>query len=406
MPDRWVVHADIDAFFANAEVLRRPELRGRPVVVGGAGVPTPDDSLGSGRGVVSSATYEARAYGVRSAMPVAQARRLCPQAVFLRGDFAYYRQLSRQFRALLADLSPVVEIVSIDEAFLDATGATRAPGPPVDLGRTLQARLLAGTGLTVSVGLATNKTVAKIASDYRKPAGLTVVAQGEAAAFLAPLPVGRLPGVGPKAQARLAAAGIRTLGALAAAPPVVLRQVFGNGGLEIALRARGVDPRPLDPGGPAKSLGHETTFDEDVDDLIRLRRVIHELADRSAAELRRKELGGRVVTLKLRHADFQTLTRQRVLAAPTDQPQPLAEAADALLTEALAGTGWRRIRLIGVRVGGLAPLARQLDLFSPRPLKEAKLSRALNALEARFGEQVVRRGSVLATPDGLPDDLL
>ncbi len=392
MAERWIAHIDLDAFFATAEVLRRPELRGRPVIVGGGQ-----------RGVVASATYEARASGVRSAMPVAQARRLCPGAVFLPGDFPYYRELSGQFRAILHDLSPTVEVASIDEAYLDATGASRQPGPPLDLARTLKARLRSETGLTASVGLAPNKTVAKIASDYRKPDGLVVVGYGEEAAFLAPLPAGRLPGVGPKAQAHLAAAGVRTLGDLAAAPATVLRQVFGNGGPEVALRSAGVDPRPLDPGSPAKSLGHETTFAEDIGDAATLRRVVHDLADQCAAGLRRREIGGRLVALKLRHADFQTTTRQRALAAATDQPRPIAEAAEALLAEALAATGWRHIRLVGVRVGGLGPLARQLDLFSPAPLREAKLSQALNALEARFGQQVVRRAATLAPPDQLDE---
>ncbi|MDP9374998.1 MAG: DNA polymerase IV, partial [Chloroflexota bacterium] len=196
MTERWIVHIDLDAFFAHAEVLRRPELRGRPVIVGG-----------QERGVVSSATYEARAAGVRSAMPIAHARRLCPQAIFLPGDFPYYRQLSGRFRAILHELSPSIEIASIDEAYLDATGTAREPGPPLTLASALKERLGGETGLTASVGLAPNKTVAKIASDLRKPNGLVVVRHGEEAAFLAPLPAGRLPGVGPKAQARLAAAG-------------------------------------------------------------------------------------------------------------------------------------------------------------------------------------------------------
>ena len=392
MAERWIAHVDLDAFFATAEVLRRPELRGRPVIVGGGG-----------RGVVASASYEARSHGVRSAMPLAHARRLCPQAVVLPGDFPYYRALAGRFRALLHDLSPIVEVASIDEAYLDATGASRAPGPPLALTGALKARLGAEVGLSASVGLAPNKTVAKIASDLRKPDGLVVVRHGEEAAFLAPLPAGRLPGVGPKAQARLAAAGLRTLGELAAAPPALLRDIFGNGGVEVALRARGVDPRALAPGGPAKSLGHETTFAEDIGDAATLRRVVRDLAERCAAHLRRRELGGRLVALKLRHADFQTLTRQRALAAATDQPRPIADAAEALLGAALAATGWRRIRLVGVRVGGLGPLARQLDLFSPAPLREAKLSQALNALEARFGRQVVRRAAALA-PAGQPDE--
>jgi DNA polymerase-4 len=358
MAERWIIHADLDAFFANAEVLRRPELRGRPVVVGG----DPD-----GRGVVSSATYEARARGVRSAMPVAHARRLCPDAVFLRGDFAHYGALSRRFGAILRDLSPTVEVASIDEAYLDATVAARDPGPPLDLAATLKARLRAELGLTASLGLAPNKTLAKIASDLEKPDGCVTVARGVGAGarFLAPLPAGRLPGVGPKAQARLAALGIRTLGDLATAPPTVLREVFGARGADLARRARGLDDRPLESGSPAKSAGHERTFGQDIADPAALRRVARELCERTAAQLRRDGLGGRVVALKLRHADFRTIGRQRALRGATDLAAPLAATAEALLAEALAATGWRRIRLLGVRVAGLGPLARQLELFDP-----------------------------------------
>jgi DNA polymerase-4 len=328
-------------------------------------------------------------------MPMGQALRLCPDAVVVRGDFPYYRELSGRFRAILDDLSPVVEAASIDEAYLDATGLERGPDPPVAVATALKARLRAETGLTASVGVATNRTVAKIASDLRKPDGLVVVGAGEEAAFLAPLAAGKLPGVGPKAQGRLAQARLSTLGDLAAAPPSVLRHLFGNGGAEIARRAGGVDSRPLEPHGPAKSLGHERTFATDIGEPGELRRIARALCDATAAELRRKELGGRVVTLKLRQADFQTITRQRALAAPTDLAGPLAEAADALLTEALAATGWRRIRLLGVRVSDLGPLARQLDLFSATPLRDARLSAALHELEGRFGARVIRRAATL-----------
>ena len=374
MAQRWIFHIDLDAFFASAEVLRRPELRGLPVIVGGAT-----------RGVVASATYEARTFGVRSAMPMAQALRLCPAAVVIKGDFPYYRALSGQFRAILDDLSPTVEAASIDEAYLDATGLERGPDPPVAAARGLKERLRAATGLTASIGVATNRTVAKIASDLRKPDGLVAVAVGGEAAFLAPLAAGKLPGVGPKAQERLATAGLRTLGELAAAPAGLLRTIFGSGGQEVAQRARGIDPRPLEPRGPTKSLGHERTFATDIGDPLALRRIARELCDATATELRRKELGGRVVTLKLRQSDFQTITRQKALSAPTDLAGPLASVADELLTEALAATGWRRIRLLGVRVSALSPLVRQLDLFSAAPLRDAKLSRAA-PLGPREGE--------------------
>lgn len=383
MAARWIVHVDLDAFFANAEVRRRPALRGQPVIVGGAL---------EGRGVVASATYAARAYGVRSAMPVAEARRRCPHAVFLRGDFTYYRELSRAFQALLRDLSPLVEVASVDEAYLDATGLAPASQPPLALVATLKRRLGAELGLTASVGLAPNKVVAKIAAEHRKPDGLVVVDQDGGAAFLAPLPVGRLPGVGPKAQAELARLGIRTIGELAAAPPWLLRDRYGRRADQVVALARGLDDRPLEPDTPVKSMGHEETFPEDVADPAMLRRTLHALGDRTAAQLRQRGLGGRIVVVKLRHADFRTVGRQRALRTMTDGARAIVGLAEQLLTETLAATGWRRVRLLGVRVGGLGPLARQLELFDQTPLREAQLDAALDRLQARFGPATISRG--------------
>ena len=418
MAGRRVFHIDLDAFFANAEVLRRPELAGQPVIVGG------DQD---GRGVVSSATYAARACGVRSAMPAAHARRLCPDAHFLRPDFPYYRDLFGRFRAILHDLSPIVEIASIDEAYLEvgaretviSRGVTIPPPPattdhgpratdlPTDpLAEAIKARLRAETGLTCSVGVATNKTLAKIASDLRKPDGLVVVPRDAAgaAAFLAPLPAGALPGVGPKAQARLTTYGLRTIGDLAAAPPSTLRQIFGERiAAVVALRARGVDDRPLETESAAKTLGHERTFSADIADLPTLRRVIRDLAEQAAAQLRRAGLGGRSVHLKLRDETFETLGRQRALGGSTKLAEPIRATAEALLDELLGtpGTPWygRRIRLLGVRVGGLGPLARQLDLFDETPQRDARLHAALDRLHERFGPGAIGRvGGVLPRP--------
>ncbi len=411
MAGRRVFHIDLDAFFANAEVLRRPELAGQPVVVGG------DED---GRGVVSSATYAARAFGVRSAMPAAHARRLCPDAIFLRPDFPYYRDLSGRFRALLHDLSPLVEIASIDEAYLEvgaretviSQGVTIPPPalptadhrPPSDpLAEAIKARFRAETGLTCSVGVATNKTLAKIASDLRKPDGLVVVPRDAAgaAAFLAPLPAGALPGVGPKAQARLLGYGLRTIGDLATAPPSLLRQVFGERiAAVVALRARGVDDRPLETETAAKTLGHKRTFSADIADLPTLRRVIRDLAEGAAAQLRRAGLGGRSVHLKLRDETFETLGRQRALGGSTELAEPIRATAEALLDELMGAsdTPWygRRIRLLGVRVGGLGPLARQLDLFDETPQRDARLHAALDRLHERFGPGVIgQAGGVL-----------
>lgn len=378
---RWVLHIDLNAFFANAEVRRRPALRGRPVIVGG----DPNS-----RGVVTSATYEARARGVRSAMPLAHARRLCPGAVFLPGDFAYYRELSAQFRTILHDQSDTVEVASIDEAYLEcgignaergrgsqvgeraSTGSPviphSAPAIPHSIASAIKARLRDELGLTCSIGIAPNKTLAKIASDLQKPDGLVVVRHGEAAGFLAPLPVGAIPGVGPKAQERLRDLGLRTIGDLAGAPPGLLRHLFGEKvAADLARRARGIDDRPLETEHTAKTLGHERTFPADIASVARLRQVVADLTGRTAAQLRQAGLGARIVVLKLRDADFAQLTRQRALRQMTELADPLRRTAEELLDDLLgdpiAPWAGRHIRLLGVRVGGLAPLARQLELF-------------------------------------------
>ncbi len=384
-PPRWVLHVDLNAFFANAEVRRRPELRGRPVIVGG----DPNS-----RGVVASASYEARTRGVRSAMPLAHAKRLCPQAIFLPGDFVYYRALSAQFRAILHAQSDCVEVASIDEAYLEC-GLLGAAGTPVvpsvpnpqsaigypppghppqwvvnpqSIAAAIKSRLRDDLGLTCSIGIAPNKTLAKIASDIQKPDGLVSVRHGEEAAFLAPLPVGALPGIGPKAQERLHTLGLRHLGDIANAPAGLLRHLFGDKiAADLALRARGIDNRPLETEHSAKTLGHERTFPADIASPQRLRDVVRDLTDQAAEQLRRAGLGARIVVLKLRDADFQQLTRQRALRQMTELADPLRRTAEALLDDLLAAptAPWagRAIRLLGVRVGGLAPLARQLELF-------------------------------------------
>lgn len=383
MTARWVLHADLDAFFASAEVLRRPELRGKPVLVGGS----PE-----GRGVVASASYEARAMGVRSAMPMARALVRCPGATVLRGDFPYYKQLSRHFRELLEGLSPEVEMASIDEAYLDLTGTERSGAAPVAAGRALQARLGTELGLSAAIGLAPNKTVAKIASESGKPGGNVVVHHAEVAEFLAPLPADRLPGVGPEAFARLVRIGLRTVGDIATAPAVLLRDVFGKRGAELALLARGIDDRPVTSKRRTISVSHEETFAADVADLDELRRVLDRYAERIAAQLRQRGLGGRVVAVKLRDADFHTVTRQRALPTMTDLARPFRDAGAELLTEALSACGWRRIRLVGLRVSGLAPLARQLELFDTTEPRDARLSSALDEVRARFGARAIEHG--------------
>lgn len=391
---RAVLHADLDAFFAAAEVRRRPDLAGKPLIVGGRP---------GGRGVVSSASYEARRYGIRSGMPITQAERLCPQAVFLPVDFAYYRELAVQFRAILGELSSLVEHLSIDEACLELGPATRWPDEPAAAGQRLRRRVRAELGLSVTVGIATNRTVAKVAADLAKPDGLRLVPPGQEAAFLAPLPVGCLPGIGPHAAQRLRELGVRTLGQLAQVPPYWLRLVFGRRAEEVHRRAQGIDPRPVVPEERApKSIGHERTFHRDLSDRGEISQALRELAEKTAREMRREELQGQVVSVKVRFDDFTTLGRQRRLPRATIDGREIAEVAVTLAFELL--DEWRRpVRLLGVRVSGLAPLAVQLSLFDPRPLRALLLLRALDRLAARLGSAETssrQPGTVLGYPVG------
>lgn len=391
---RVVLHADLDAFFAAAEVRRRPDLAGKPIIVGGRP---------GGRGVVSSASYEARRYGIRSGMPITQAARLCPQAVFLPADFAYYRELAGQFRAILGELSSLVEPLSIDEACLELEPTTQWPDQPAAAGQRLRHRVRAELGLSVTVGIATNRTVAKVAADLAKPDSLRVVPPGQEAAFLAPLPVGCLPGIGPHATQRLRELGVRTLGQLAQVPPYWLRLIFGRRAEEVHQRAQGIDPRPVVPEERApKSIGHERTFPRDLSDRGEISQALRELAEKTAREMRQEGMQGQVVSVKVRFDDFTTLGRQCRLPGPTIDGREIAEVAIALVFELL--DEWQRpVRLLGVRMSSLAPLAVQLSLFDPRPLRGLLLLRALDRLAARLGsvETSARRpGTVLGYPVG------
>lgn len=335
---RTIVHADLDAFFASVEQRDNPELRGRPVIVGG-----PPEA----RGVVAAASYEARRFGVRSAMPMSRALRLCPQAVRLSPRFERYAQVSRQVMAIFRSLTPLVEPLSLDEAFLDVTAQAEAYGGPEALARHLKERVRQETGLTVSIGVGSNKTVAKIASDLGKPDGLVVVPPGEEAAFLAPLPVRALWGVGPRTEALLAEAGIATVGELARADPEQLRRLLGSRAPLFQAMARGIDERPVQVERERKSVGAETTFPRDLPDGPELRRALAELAAQVARRLRSQGVRARTVAIKLRYADFRTVTRQRALPLPVSEGDEIARAASALL-EGVASPG-DRFRLLGIQ---------------------------------------------------------
>jgi DNA polymerase IV len=378
--NRWVIHADLDAFFAAAAILRRPELAGLPVVVGGS--PT-------GRGVVASASYEARAFGVRSAMPMSQALRLCPQAVIVGVEGAFIRELSHRFQAILGEFSPLVEVVSVDEAYLDAGGSERLFGGAPAIAAEIKRRVRQELGLVVSLGVATNRLVAKIASDLDKPDGLRIVPPGMEAATLAPLPVEKAPGIGPRSAARLRAQGIATLGQIAAASEGLLTAVVGDDAERLRRLARGEDDRPVrGERDERKSIGHERTFARDRRGLPELEAPLFDLCEETGMALRRQGLAGATVCLKLRYDDFTTITRQESLSGPTDAHQQFFATARQLLIGALHERA-APVRLIGVRVSGLSEPAMQLTLFDTRLQRTRQLNAALDRLADRAGARIV-----------------
>lgn len=380
---RTILHLDMDAFFAAVEQRDRPELRGKPVIVGS------DPKAGRGRGVVSTASYEARRFGVGSAMPISRAYKLCPHGIYLPVDMAKYRHVSEQVMDLLHEVTDAVEPLSIDEAFLDVTGSRRAFGGGAAIARRLKRSLFETTRLTASVGVATCKLVAKIASDLRKPDGLVVVPPGGEAAFLAPLPVRRLWGVGPKMEEQLLRIGVHTIGDLAALDPARLERRLGSHGLDLSRLARGIDERPVSAQpAEAKSLGQEHTYDDDTADRERLRATLLELADGVARRLRRSGLRGRTVTLKYRDEDFRTLTRAASIDAPTDAGDRIFTLAWRLFERV---HGRRKVRLLGIYVSHLDEPA-QRDLFAEPP---SPADRLRDAVAEKFGRDALVRASQL-----------
>jgi len=380
-----ILHVDMDAFFASVEVRRRPDLAGRPVVVGGVGP----------RGVVSSASYEARAYGVRSAMPTARARALCPGAVFLPVDGAAYAAASRAVMAIFHDVTPLVEPLSVDEAFLDVGGAARLLGSPATIAALIRRRVAEEQGLRCSVGVASTKFVAKLGSSRAKPDGMVVVPRDRVLEFLHPLPVEALWGVGEKAAGALRRLGLATVGAVAEAPVGMLRSALGEAAAaHLHELAWGRDPRRVSVDHVEKSIGAEVTFDTDVADPAVVRRALLELSTKVGARLRRAGQAGRTVSIKVRMADFRTVNRSRTIGTPTDVAREIFATAWALYQALRPGD---RVRLVGVRVEGLTGAAgavRQPTLGAPeRGWREAEA--AADAAAARFGRSVVRPASLL-----------
>ncbi|MGC1213533.1 MAG: DNA polymerase IV [Micromonospora sp.] len=384
-----ILHVDMDAFFASVEVRRRPELRGRPVVVGGIGP----------RGVVSSASYEARRYGVRSAMPTARARALCPHAVYLPPDFSQYSAASRAVMQIFRDVTPLVEPLSLDEAFLDVAGARRLFGPPVEIARLIRRRVAEEQELTCSVGVAPSKFVAKLGSTRAKPDGLLVVPAVRVLDFLHPLPVAALWGVGERSAEALHRLGLNTVGDLAEAPLGMLRRAVGAAAAaHLHELAWGRDPRSVVPEHVEKSIGAEVTFDIDVVDPLEIRRSLLALAEKVGTRLRAAGQVGRTLSLKVRLADFRTVNRSRTLPVPTDTAREMFDTAWALWTALDPG---EPVRLVGVRMEGLAvaeETPRQLTLGAPeRGWREAEA--AADAAAARFGRSVIGPASLLGKRD-------
>jgi DNA polymerase-4 len=391
---RTILHVDMDAFFVSVELLRRPELRGRPVVVGGSGE----------RGVVAAANYEARAYGVHSAMPSVRARRLCPSAVFLPGDHAHYGEVSERVMATFRAVTPLVEPISLDEAFLDVTGARRSGGDGPTLAERLRHEVRRGEGLDCSVGVAPSKMLAKLASEAAKPRaspagpvpgpGVFVVEPGRELAFLHPLPARALWGVGPATFARLERFGVRTVGDIAALPEAALVSALGRAqGRHLSALAHGRDDRAVLPDQAPKSVGHEETFATDHHAHAPLAREVVRMADAVAGRLRRHGLAGRTVTLKVRFGDFRTITRSATTAGPLDDGPAIARAARTLLDGVDPSPG---VRLLGVSVSGLVSGAsRQLTLDDAGGPSWHEASGAVDAIRERFGSDAIGPASTV-----------
>ncbi|MEA3253629.1 MAG: DNA polymerase IV [Chloroflexota bacterium] len=386
---RCIFHVDLDAFFVSAEQAIAPELRGKPVVVGG----NPE-----GRGVVSSASYEARHFGIHAGMPLTAARRLCPQAVFIRANLARYRDASVRFMAILADFSPCIEPLGLDEAYLDATGCEGLYGSFHQMAVTLRERIHRELKLTASVGIASCKVVAKIASDLCKPDGLLEIAPGEEYHFLSPLPIAKLPGVGQKTERVLRGMSITTIGELASLPLSVVEKRLGKFGVIIHRCASGVDERRVEEHGEAKSISREVTFTQDTLERRFLEANLHRLCRHVSAELRCQGKKASCVTLKLRYADFKTITRQTTLKGASNVSQVIFAIALQLLNESLAQKG-KAIRLIGVRVSSLSGEEGQLGMFVAETKKLECLDRAIDQIRGKYGSSSIEAGRDILAHD-------
>jgi DNA polymerase-4 len=369
----------MDAFYASVEMRDDPSLVGKPVIVGGT----------TGRGVVAAASYEVRKYGVHSAMPMVTALRLCPHAVCVKPRIQHYKAVSNEIFAIFHDITPLVQGLSLDEAFLDVTASLSLMGDAASIARSIKDRIKATTGITASVGVAPNKLVAKIASDLEKPDGLTVVPANRVAEILDPLSVRRLPGLGRKTGIKVEVAGIRTLGQLRVAPSSVLWPIFGRYTQRVRDRAAGIDDRPVHSDRDEKSISAEDTFHRDISDPKALHAELKQLADRASARARNKGLAAGCVGVKIRQHDFSTFTRQRTVSPATDDGQVVARVASELLTRWLSMHRGSKLRLLGVALSDLSP-ATQLGLFEA---EQPRVDAVLDEIHERFGPRALRRAS-------------
>jgi len=382
-----IIHCDMDAFYPAVEVLDDPELRGKPVIVGGT----------RERGVVSSASYEARRFGVHSAQPMATAARLCPNAVFLRGRMDRYREVSKQIFEVFTRFTPLVEPLSIDEAFLDVTGSERLLGSPVDIARAVKSTVLSEIGLTVSAGVAPSKFVAKIASDMEKPDGLTVVLPENVKSFLDPLPIEKMWGVGKVTREALARLNIHTFKNLRNFDSAFLERKFGKHGIRMHRLSMGIDERDVVPEHETKSVGNERTFMQDISELGDAKRVLLGLATQVGRRMRRKKMTGRTVSLKVKYHDFKQITRAKTLSSLTDDGLEIYRAACDLLRKTEVGR--RPVRLLGISLSRLcfADGAGQLSLFADDQSfkKRKKLNRALDSISEKHGGRSIRPATLI-----------
>ncbi|MCL0049066.1 DNA polymerase IV [Dehalococcoidia bacterium] len=389
---RTIMHIDLDAFFVSVEQALNPELQGKPVVVGGSS---------DKRGVVACASYEARAFGLHAGMPLTTASRLCPQATFIEGSFPKYRDASQRFMAILADFSPSLEPVSLDEVYLDATGFESIYGSIWQMAVAIKQRIRDELGLCSSAGIASCKVVAKIAAELSKPDGLLEIARGEERSFLAPLPIAKLPGVGKKTERILSGLGIDTIGKLSVMPLSALKSRFGASGELLHRYANGIDDREVEPPGAAKSISRETTFGKDTKDRSLLEATLRYLGERVGAELRRRGRQARCVTLKLRYADFTTITRSRTLKQASNTDQTIFDTGLELLNKALAQEK-QPVRLIGIGVSNLVEPGRQLDMFDSSAQRLEQLNIAIDRIRDKYGFTAIQTGRTLQLKEIFP----